>query len=389
MKRLFFLTIMTAALTWPVLAQDAPTSRPSPRGPRGLAASSPASRPGPRPPRVELNALIDSLGLTPEQRTTVDGILAAHRQSVENFHKENAAKMQELERAARAARERKDDDALKAKQDELAKLFAARDALHEQLMKQLQDALSDEQMQRVRAAFDQMRQQPAMRALAGLAGLNLSDEQKQQAQAILDEANEHAKATPDPAEKDRIFRAAMEKIHADVLTADQREQAERNRHRMELFGMLRGLRLAPEQHERIRAIQQEMTKKLEAAQTPEDRRAIVDAAMNDVSANVLTKEQREQLDNFRRRSAPPPPPPTSQPASPPSSLDQLNLTDDQKKQIEKIRQDYANTIENANTPRERREAMRAAMKQIREEVLTEDQRKQLDELRPTTRPARG
>jgi len=397
MKRMFFLTLLAAALTWPVLAQDGPTTRPA-RGPRGDAAGPPATRPGPRPPRMELTALLDSLDLSPEQRARVEKILADQRQVDENFRKENAAKMQELEQAIRAAREAKDADALKAKQAGLGKLFEARGQLHEQSMKQLADALSAEQMQRVRAAFDQMRQQPAMRALAGLAGLNLSDEQKQRAQAILDDAGEQAKATADRAEQDRIFKAAMDKIHTEVLTEEQRAQAEKNRVRQELLGMLRGLRLTSEQHERINAIHQAAMKKLETADTERTRREIVDAAMADVTANVLTPEQREQLETFRRRGAPPPPPPatqpTTQPAPPPTPLERLNLTADQQKQIEKIRQDYAGAIENAQTPQERREAMRSAMKKIRDDVLTDDQRKQLDEQRPatrptTTRPARG
>ena len=388
MKRLFFLTILTALTILPALAQDEPATRPA-RGQRGEGrlTSRPfdvASRPGPRPPRVELTALIDSLDLTAEQRAKVEQILASQRQEAAKFVRENHEKTRAVEAAIRQAREKQDAAALKASHDELVKLIEARGRPQEQLMSQLADVLTAEQMQRVRDAFDRMSQQPATRALAGLAGLDLDDDQKQQARAILDEANEQARATADPAEKDRIFKAAMEKILADVLTADQREQVQGNRNRLEAFGMLRGLHLTPEQHKQIQAIHQAMVKKLESADTPQARREIVESAMADVTANILTEEQRDQLENFRRRETRAPRP---APDSPPNPLDKLNLTDEQKKQIETIRQDSAATIEKAQTPPDRRDAMRTAMKQIRD-VLTEEQRKQLDEQRPMSRPVR-
>ena len=377
MKRLFLLALLTVLTTLPALAQDEPTTQPS-RGQRGEGrpASRPfdaASRPGPRPPRVGFNALIDGLDLTDGQRAKVEQILAAQRQEAAKFLKENGEKTRAVEEAIRQAREKKDAAALKARQDELVKLIEARGQLHERLMTQLADVLTAEQMQHVRDAFDQMSQQPAMRAMAGLAGLDLSDEQKQQ-----------ARATADPAEKDRIFKAAMEKIHTDVLTADQRERAERSRNRLELFGMLRGLHLTPEQHKHIQAIHEAMVKKLESADTPQAQRELVEAAMTDVTANVLTKEQRQQLENFRRRETRDARPATDAPTQ---LLEKLNLTDEQKRQIENIRQDSAAAIEKTKTPPERRTAMRAAMDQIRN-VLTDEQRKQLDEQRPTSRPAR-
>jgi len=398
MKRLFFLTLLIAALTWPALAQNAPTSRPVrgqrgdgpvlPRlnGPNSRPASGPVTRPGPRPPRVELNALIDSLDLTPEQRAQVEHILAAQRQEAEKFLKENGPTIQALEGAIRQARENKDAAALKGKQEELVKLLEARGKLHEQLMTQLADVLTAEQMQQVRDALDQMRQQPALRALAGLAGLNLSDEQKQRARAILDEAAEKAR-TADPAERDRLFQVATAKIHAEVLTAEQREQAQRSQNRLELFGMLRGLHLTPEQHEQIQAIHETMTKQLESADTLPAKREIVESAMRDVTTNVLTKEQREQLETFRSRGDRGRGDRVDQSPPPLEPLERLKLTDEQRKQIEKIRQDSADARKNTKSPQEQREAMRSAMTKIRD-VLTDEQRARLEELRPASRPAR-
>ena len=75
------------------------------------------------------------------------------------------------------------------------------------------------------------------RPFAGLGKkLGLTDDQKAQVKAIMEQAHKDAKAATDKADKAKIMKAAFEKIKTSVLTDDQRKkladlQAERKEHR--------------------------------------------------------------------------------------------------------------------------------------------------------------
>lgn len=371
MQRLVAAVMMAAAMaTIGALAQDqAPPDRPAGKHPQTRPAGEPRQR------GEGLKNLIDGLGLTEEQKTRVTQILETHGQDVQNFRKENGPKMQELEQAIRKAMEAKDADTVKAKRAEQAKIVEARKALHEKLLKQLADVLNAEQMNKVRDHFAKMREMPGVRARAAMSQLNMTDDQKKKAKEIMDAAQAEAKNATDPAQKEKIMKDAFEKIRKDVLTDEQRQKLEKEKGRFELFGMLKGLNLTEDQKKQIAAIREETTKKLQDAKTPQERMTIVGDAIKQVSEKVLTADQRKQLEEFRKNH----PGPGQGPFG--GLGEKLKLTDDQKAQIEKITKEAAESAKNATDPKDKREAFRAAMKKIHDEVLTDEQRKQLEQLR--------
>ena len=85
------------------------------------------------------------------------------------------------------------------------------------------DVLTDEQ----RAAAEEARQGHRQDFMTRVADfLEMTDEQKAQAEAILTAAKTEAEAAETPEAKHEIMRAAFEQIKTDVLTDEQRERAE-------------------------------------------------------------------------------------------------------------------------------------------------------------------
>jgi len=147
-------------------------------------------------------------------------------------------------------------------------------------------------------------------------------------------------------------------------------------------GMFGGLDLTEEQQQKIDQIRQKFMGKIRAAETPEARREVF-GQMREAISQVLTEEQRAQLrqrfGQFQRPGQQPRQRPAERPAEGPQfSMDLLRRMNEQLDLTPEQRQRIAQMV---------RQAMQRLMADIRQNVLTEEQRKKLAELRPE-RPAR-
>ena len=82
-------------------------------------------------------------------------------------------------------------------------------------------------LEAMRAAHPGGMQGRMHRPMAGLGKkLGLTDDQKTQIKAIMEQARKDAKAATDKADKVKIMKAAFEKVRTPVLTGDQRKKLE-------------------------------------------------------------------------------------------------------------------------------------------------------------------
>lgn len=151
-----------------------------------------------------------------------------------------------------------------------------------------------------------------------------------------------------------------------------------------MMNALAAAKLTDEQKTQIKTILADARTKAQAASTPEQKQEIWKAAFEKIKSDVLTAEQRERLGRMPQRQ------------EFLAAIQKLNLTDDQKKQIEQIRQESREKAEKATTPEAKRQAMQEGFKKIFQEVLTDQQRQELAKFRqgperrgerPTSRPA--
>lgn len=268
---------------WIAIAADAPEGRGQGRG-RG-----PGAEPG-----EHLRRLGD-LGLSDEQKTQVRQILETHRQAVENFRKENEAQVKGLHEQMQAARAEGDTEKMQELRQQLRAIGEKRAELAKNLDKQMADVLNDEQEAKYKEIAQRMRRRAHVAGdLRGAFGaLDLSDDQKKQIREIMKDS-------------DGDFRAAMEKIKTDVLSKDQaakfEEMAKRDRGRHARQGMAKALGLSDEQREQMQAVMQQARKDVQAAETPEAKRAVIEAAHAKVLSDVLTTdEQKAKFKQFTER----------------------------------------------------------------------------------------
>ncbi len=189
-------------------AEDA-TSRPGgekPRGPEGI------------------QKILADLNLTADQEAKVKGIMDTQRQAMENFRKEHGEELKSLETKLKAAREAKTEPD-KADMEAMKKLRDQQNDLRENLMKQLGEVLTKEQMEKFRENMPKMGGAGGG-PLAGLGQLDLTDAQKEKAKAIMEEARKTAEQATTPADKRAAMEAAIAKIKSEVLTPEQAKKLE-------------------------------------------------------------------------------------------------------------------------------------------------------------------
>jgi len=126
-------------------------------------------------------------------------------------------------------------------------------------------------------------------------GPKLSDEQRARMREILSQARQDAKQAKTPQEKRKIFSSAFKKVHADVLTDEQRARVKKMR---ETYG----LNLTDQQKKQMKAIWAEACEKAKAAKTPQEKREILRDAWKR-GKEVLTDEQRAKAGRFWRGRA--------------------------------------------------------------------------------------
>jgi Spy/CpxP family protein refolding chaperone len=290
--------VAAAALAGVAMAQDRPRVREAakdrpqlaPAGQRLAAAAD------------ELMEKLKALDLTADQRPQIRQILDTHRQAMENWVKEHRQELQDLRgQLANAG----DDAQRKEIRAKLAKLEADRQQLVQKMHRAIREILTPEQQTK----FDELIREGVARGVAelarirrALAALDLSADQKAQVEKILQDARTQAEQAKDPAEKAKILRTALQEIRTKVLSAEQAEKLAKllTQEVPRPMAMLEKLNLSAEQKEQVQKILQEAREKAAAAEDPQAKAQIIKAAWEKIQKDVLTDQQRQQLQELRK-----------------------------------------------------------------------------------------
>jgi Spy/CpxP family protein refolding chaperone len=168
---------------------------------------------------------------------------------------------------------------------------------------------------------------------------------------------------------------AFSKQLEDVLTPEQMVKARR----------LLGLRPPPPPPDALRMLFALRGMDLTAEQKAKVAK-ILDGALKSIQGEVLSEEQRKQLEQFARTGG------RSGRRNPREAmgalLGRLDLTDEQKKQVEAIQRETAEKARKAGSQEERRKLISGLQKRIYGEVLTDEQRARLQGMRRGDRSGR-
>ena len=211
--------------------------------------------------------------------------------------------------------------------------------------------------------------------------LDLTDEQKESVKTLVEESRA--------------------KLHADIEAVLTTEQIGKLR-QLRDDGATRGfaaLDLTEEQQTAIAEIREQARADAEAAETPQARREIMQAAHDGIMA-VLTDEQIEKLEQLRPETpwgpggpgrgyqGIGPRGPFGGPDGTPPVFEVLDLTEEQKTAIDEIREQARTDAEAAETREVRREIMQTAHEEILA-LLTDEQVEKLEQSHPRTPWGRG
>jgi Spy/CpxP family protein refolding chaperone len=226
--------------------------------------------------------------------------------------------------------------------------------------------------------------------------LGLTAEQQEQMRTLLKAAHEQAENATDREAKAKIMREAMEKVKATVLNDEQRKKwdgvresvVDRARERGgEMFDRA-GLTL--EQKESAKAIMQAARTQAESATDREAKAKIFREAVEKVKATVLTDEQRKKLQADREGRGP------DGPGGPGTGgetvadrvkdhlarlTERLSLTPAQQEAAREILKAAHEQAQGATDPEAKAKALREATEKIRATVLTDEQRKKMENAR--------
>jgi len=204
--------------------------------------------------------------------------------------------------------------------------------------------------------------------------LDLSDQQRQAVREIMEAARQQARGVEDPQQRREIMHEAFGKIKQDVLTDPQREKLQESwkryrrggrewkaRHPLAGVHLFRQLDLTDQQREAAKEIMATARQQAQGVEDPQQRREIIRQAFAKIKQDVLTDQQREKLEKiwtcraeaWRRQGG--------RHGRWPGVLRALDLTQQQREAIGQI--------------------MKEARQKILNEVLTEEQRQKLEELR--------
>jgi Spy/CpxP family protein refolding chaperone len=154
-----------------------------------------------------------------------------------------------------------------------------------------------------------------------------------------------------------------------ILAADTAPTSQPG-HRGDRMGRMgKFLDLTDQQKAQIKDIMTKAREDAKSATTPEAKKAIFKAAHEKIRKDVLTAEQVQKLEKARHGMAMR------------HAFAQLNLTDDQKAKIKDIMKQARTDMQNAKDAQAKKAVMTAARDKIRTDVLTDAQRKQLDDMK--------
>jgi Spy/CpxP family protein refolding chaperone len=307
MKRILMLGAAAAAVMalcgLQAMAQEGAPRREGPAGKAGKPGDGEAL----------VSRLTESLKLTADEAGKVKQILQTFRQSNENWMKEHSEELKDAQEQMNAARKDGNKEGLKAARDAMEKVQATRKDLVENLKKQLTDVpLTAEQVEKIVAVLvPPMGPRPAMRMMGLLRQVELTPEQQEKARKIVEQAQADAEKAEGPEAKEAAMKAAFEKIKAEVLTDDQRkalEKLEKMAPAVSEGGLVdglpevfSGLKLSDEQWTKARAIWEAASKNPPAG---ENRREARREVIKKIADEVLTPEQKEQLNKLMEGGAP-------------------------------------------------------------------------------------
>jgi len=256
--------------------------------------------------------LIEELKLTEKQEAPVRQILTTHRQEMASWTQQNGPAMRELYMKLRGGRGRRGQEGAepaktvteaekKEASAKLRELQKKRAQLTENVLKQLKDHLTEEQMATAQRVLGRGQRRGPTLSPAMLRRLYLTAEQQAKVKEIMAAAREAAK-DKEGRGRAEAYRDAMQKIQKDVLTAEQRQKLEKmpsQAPQRRAGGMFAGLDLTEQQQKKIREIQASMREKVTAAEGREAKREVYQAMQKEIQA-VLTPEQLEKLQQRRR-----------------------------------------------------------------------------------------
>lgn len=177
-------------------------------------------------------------------------------------------------------------------------------------------------------------------------------------------------------------REELETKLAEILTDEQlakfRELVSRRPRRpinyQQLMTELKKLELTDEQKAKISDIVAKARK--ESGELENARGRVMQQAAQKILDEVLTDEQRQKIEEAGRQFGGM------------RMFEGLNLTDEQKAKFQELQETMRTSIQEAQTPEARREAMQAYREQM-ESILTEEQLQQLRDQMMRRRPGRG
>lgn len=320
-----------------------------------------------------------------EQLEKLETLIKTHGQEMRAWQQRYGTQFRSARRAVQQARRSGDEEATQAAEKELREATEARKDIQDRFRKGLSEVLNEEQLARVDGALNQGRGRGPRGPTGMLEGLNLSEEQQQKARSIMAEAVAQARKTDDPEVKRALMEEALEKVKNTVLTEEQKKQfnelpgpaagegpAGRQGQRGRGQAPAERLGLSEEQQAAAQKIMTEAREKASAAETREERWEIYREAMQKVNDEVLTDEQRQKAEQIRTEA---------RNRMQQRIAERLGMSEEQQSQSLAILEEARKKAEEADSPEARREIMRAARDKIAEDVLTKEQRKQIEQMR--------
>lgn len=200
------------------LAQEAPPPPgPGGEGPATREARGMRGRFGPE----MVDELIKELALSEEAAAKVRSLFDEFRQATGNWQRENGSKLRELYEQLGEAREDNAEAEVKQLTEQIRKLLQERLALRENLLTQLKEILTGEQLEKVKDVVIEWR----MMVRRMTRGITLTDEQKAKLAQILKDWREDPEEPIFPQRLGANVRALIEKVVTEVILTDAQRQA--------------------------------------------------------------------------------------------------------------------------------------------------------------------
>ncbi|MFB3893852.1 MAG: hypothetical protein ACE15C_17710 [Phycisphaerae bacterium] len=214
---------------------------------------------------------------------------------------------------------------------------------------------------------------PGLGALANLP--SLTDEQKARIKEIMEAARADAEKADGREAKVKAMRDAMDKIVKDVLTDDQRKAVEDLKAKFAGAGdMMAKFRLTDEQKAKAKEIIEAAKADAAKAEGPEAKMKVFKDAFDKLVKDVLTEEQQKALEELKSKLA-------INIDEIKTQLEKVKLTDDQKAKVKDIMDAARADAQKAEGAEARIKVFKDAFEKVKSDVLTEDQRKAVGELR--------